>query len=70
MSQEDIIVSHRLGKRSDTGDWRRVVIVRFSKVTVRAGVIRARRRLRNIVVKTLTNIIKVINTEAKINNLR
>jgi exosome complex exonuclease DIS3/RRP44 len=113
VSQEDIIVSHRLGKRSDTGDRHRVVIVRFSKVTVRDGVIRARRRLRNtngsteqiyvnedltqrraafagatrqmkknhrindcwtyngkIVVKTLTNIIKVINTEAEINNLR
>ena len=38
---------HRLGKRSDTGDRRRVVIVRFSKVTVRDGVIRARSRLRN-----------------------
>ena len=47
MSQEDIIVIHRLGKRSDTGDRHRVVIVRFSKVTVRDGVIRARRRLRN-----------------------
>ena len=111
MSQEDIIVSHRLGKRSDTGDRPRVVIVRFNKVTVRDRVIRARSRLHNrndsaeqiyvkedltqrraalarqtrqmkknhkindcwtynckIVVKTLTNIIKVINTE--INNLR
>ena len=47
VSQEDIIVSHRLSKRSDTGDRHRVVIVRFSKVTVRDGVIRARRRLRN-----------------------
>ena len=106
--QEDILVSHRLGKRSDTGDRRRVVIVRFNKVTVRDGVIRARRRLRNndstepiyinedltqrraalaaatrqmkkthtindcwtykgkIVIKTLTNVIKVINTEAEI----
>ena len=112
VSQEDIIVSHRLGKRSDTGDRRRVVIVRFNKVTVRDGVIRARRRLRNndsteqiyvnedltqrrtalaaatrqmkkthkindcwtyngkIVVKTLTNIIKVINTEAEFDNHR
>ena len=47
VSQEDIIVSHRLGKRSDTGHRHRVVIVRFIKVTVRDGVIRARRRLRN-----------------------
>ena len=112
VSQEDILVSHRLGKRSDTGDRRRVVIVQFNKVTVRDGVIRARRRLRNndsteqiyvnedltqrraalaaatrqmkkthkfndcwtyngkIVIKTLTNIIKVINTEAEIDNLR
>ena len=110
--KKDILVSHRLGKRSDTGDRRRVVIVRFNKVTVRDGVIRARRRLRNndsteqiyvnddltqrraalaaatrqmkkthkindcwtyngkIVIKTLTNIIKVINTEAEIDNLR
>ena len=112
VSQEDILVSHRLGKRSDTGDRRRVVIVRFNRVTVRDGVIRARRRLRNndstepiyinedltqrraalaaatrqmkkthkindcwtyngkIVTKTLTNIIKVNNTEAEIDNLR
>ena len=41
VSQEDILVSHRLGKRSDTGDRRRVVIVRFNRVTVRDGVIRA-----------------------------
>ena len=47
VSQEDIIVSHRLGKRSDTGDRHRVVIVRFGKVTVRDGVIRARSRLRS-----------------------
>ena len=39
--------SHRQGNRSDTGNRRRVVIVRFSNATVRDGVIRARSRLRN-----------------------
>ena len=42
-----IIVSHRLGKRNDTGDRHRVVIVLFSKGTVRDGVVRAWSRLRN-----------------------
>ena len=54
VSQEDIIVSHMLGKRSDTGDRRRVVVVRFNKVTVRDGVIRARSRLRNRACKWVT----------------
>ena len=45
VAKEDIVVSHRLGKQSDTRP--RAVIVVFNKITVRNDVIRARRRLRN-----------------------
>ena len=40
-------IDHYFNHYSDTGDRRRVVIVRFNRVTLRDGVIRARRRLRN-----------------------
>lgn len=49
MTQEDIVISHRLGKRAETGDRHRVVIVRFNRVNVCDEVIPARSRLRNSV---------------------